>query len=173
MTLGQRDVVLPPHLILRDTIKGSVITHSWHAGKRAQTSLFIHLGLHINFAKSEFCLTAIWWGSCVGIQWTSLSLYHPTNILRSSSWLMLWYRGNLLTVHQVMYFLGKTTFCGNGHAQLFHLYHVIQSDMLMFTILLLISFFLLPFCFSSVSAPEAVSFAPESDPLAVAANQCG
>ena len=34
------------------------------------------------------------------------------------------------TVHQVMSFLGKTMFCGNGHVQLHWLCHVIRSDML-------------------------------------------
>ena len=35
-----------------------------------------------------------------------------------------------VTVHQVMSFLGKITFCGNGHAQLCQLCHVIQGDIL-------------------------------------------
>ena len=35
-----------------------------------------------------------------------------------------------VTVHQVMSFLGKANFCTNGHSQLWHLHHVIQSDML-------------------------------------------
>ena len=33
-------------------------------------------------------------------------------------------------VHQVMSFFDKSTFCVNGHAQCFKLYHVLQSDML-------------------------------------------
>ena len=35
-----------------------------------------------------------------------------------------------VTVHKVMSFLGKANFCTNGHSQLCHLCHVIQSDML-------------------------------------------
>ena len=35
-----------------------------------------------------------------------------------------------VTVHKVMSFLGKANFCTNGHSQLWHLCHVIQSDML-------------------------------------------
>ena len=35
-----------------------------------------------------------------------------------------------VTVHKVMSFLGKANFCTNGHSQLHHLCHVIQSDML-------------------------------------------
>ena len=35
-----------------------------------------------------------------------------------------------LIVHRVMSFLGKANFCTNGHTQLQHLCHVIQSDML-------------------------------------------
>ena len=36
----------------------------------------------------------------------------------------------LVTVHWVMSFLGKASFCANGHSQLQRLCHVIQSDML-------------------------------------------
>ena len=35
-----------------------------------------------------------------------------------------------MTVHRVMSFLGKANFCINGHSQLQHLCHVIQSNML-------------------------------------------
>ena len=35
-----------------------------------------------------------------------------------------------VTVCKVMSFLGKANFCTNGHSQLCHLCHVIQSDML-------------------------------------------
>ena len=35
-----------------------------------------------------------------------------------------------VTVHKVMSFLGKASFCTNAHSQLHHLCHVIQSDML-------------------------------------------
>ena len=35
-----------------------------------------------------------------------------------------------VTVHKVMSFLGKANFCTNGHSQLQHLCHVIQSDVL-------------------------------------------
>ena len=35
-----------------------------------------------------------------------------------------------VTVHKVMSFLGKATFCTNGHYQLHCLCHIIQSDML-------------------------------------------
>ena len=41
---------------------------------------------------------------------------------------LLWTRH--VTVHRVMSFLGKANFCTNGHSQLCHLCHVIQSDML-------------------------------------------
>ena len=36
----------------------------------------------------------------------------------------------LVTVYQVMSFLGKATFCANCHSQLQRLWYVIQSDML-------------------------------------------
>ena len=48
------------------------------------------------------------------IQQLALSLLHTPHV----------------TVHKVMSFLGKTNFCTNGHSQLWHLCHVIQSDML-------------------------------------------
>ena len=35
-----------------------------------------------------------------------------------------------VTVCKVMFFLGKANFCTNGHSQLHHLCHIIQSDML-------------------------------------------
>ena len=35
-----------------------------------------------------------------------------------------------VTVNKVMSFLGKANFCTNCHSQLWHLCHVIQSDML-------------------------------------------
>ena len=48
------------------------------------------------------------------IQQPALSLFHTPHV----------------TVHKVMSFLGKANFCTNGHSQLWHLCHVIQSDML-------------------------------------------
>ena len=41
---------------------------------------------------------------------------------------LLW--THIVTVCRVMSFLGKANFCINGHSQLWHLCHVIQSDML-------------------------------------------
>ena len=35
-----------------------------------------------------------------------------------------------VTVHMVMSFLGKANFCTSGHFKLWHLCHVIQSDLL-------------------------------------------
>ena len=59
-----------------------------------------------------------------------------------------------VTVKQAMSFLGQATFCADGHAQLHHLCHVIQSDILkVFHLYTFIYFHSLSFC--CASAPEA------------------
>ena len=50
--------------------------------------------------------------------WTCFYLCHLTNILRYSSWFILYYKGNVVQSIRVISFLGKTTFCANGHAYL-------------------------------------------------------
>ena len=47
-----------------------------------------------------------------------------------------------VTFCQVISFLGKNTFCANGHAKIYQLYHVINSDMLnVYHSLILLFFF--------------------------------
>ena len=94
-------------------------------------SLLVHLGLHINFSKSDlhlyqtFCFLGLCWDTLhmsisfppdklADIQQLALSLLQPPHV----------------TVHRVMSFLGKANFCTNDHSQLQHLCCVIQSDML-------------------------------------------
>ena len=53
------------------------------------------------------------------LRFTPSTAIHNTLLLRQS-----------ITAQQVMSFLGKTTLCASGHAQLYWLCYVIQSDML-------------------------------------------
>ena len=94
-------------------------------------SLLGHLGLHINFSKSDLCLSqsftflGLCWDTVhmlvslppdklADIQQLALSLLHTPHVM----------------VRKVMSFLGKANFCINGHSQLWQLCRVIQSDML-------------------------------------------
>ena len=111
-----------------------VLVHSKQAGKWAHLflcSLLIRLGLHINFSKLDLCLSQSF--TFLGLCWDTvcMSVSLPPDKLADIQQLAL----SLLctphvTVHKVMSFLGKTNFCTNGHSQLWHLCHVIQSDML-------------------------------------------
>ena len=111
-----------------------VLVHSKKAGKRAHLflcSLLVHLGLHINFSKSDLCFshTFTFLGLCWDIVCMLVSL--PPDKLADIQQLalsLLWTPH--VTVHKVMSFLGKANFCTNGHSQLQHFCCVIQSDML-------------------------------------------
>ena len=94
-------------------------------------SLLVHLGLHINFSKLDLHLSQSF--TFLGLCWDTvrMSVFLPPDKLADIQQLAL----SLLhtphvTVRKVMSFLGKTYFCTNGHSQLWHLCHVIQSDML-------------------------------------------
>ena len=110
-----------------------LICSKW-TGKRAYLflcSLYVCLGLHINFSKSDLCLSQ----SCtfLGLCWdtVSMSVSLPPNKLADIQQLAL---SLLWTLHvpicRVMSLLGKANFCTNGHSQLHHLCCVIQNDML-------------------------------------------
>ena len=83
---------------------------------------------HILF-KSELHLTAVLLFKTVLGCSVHVCLYHLKNLLRSSSWLMLCYRGNLLQSIRLC-LLGSTTLCPSGHGHLHWLHHVLKSDML-------------------------------------------
>ena len=110
-----------------------VLVSSKWAAKRAHLflcSLLVCLGLHINFSKSDLCLsqTFCFLELCWDTVHMSVSL--PPDKLAAIQLLAL----SLLqtphvTVHRVMSFLGKANFCTNGHFKLWHICHVIQSDM--------------------------------------------
>ena len=111
-----------------------VLVHSKWAGKRASLfscSLLVYLGLHINFSKSDLCLTQTF--CFLGLCWDTvhMSVSLPPDKLADIQQLAL----SLLhtqhgTVHRVMSFLVKANFCTNGHSQLWHLCCVIQRDIL-------------------------------------------
>ena len=111
-----------------------VLVHSKQAVKRAHLflcSLLVCLGIHINFSKSDlyFTQTFCFLGLCWDTVHMSVSL--PPDKLADMQWLALsLLQGQHVTVHSVMSSLGKANFCTNGHSQLWHLCHVIQSNML-------------------------------------------
>ena len=111
-----------------------VLIHSKWVGKRAclfLCSLLVCLGLHINFSKSDLCLSQSF--TFLGLCWDTvcMSVSLPPDKLADIQQLalsLLWTPH--VTVCKVMSFLGKANFCTNGHSQLHCICHVIQSDML-------------------------------------------
>ena len=99
-----------------------VLIHSKWAGKRAHLflcSLLVHLGLHINFSKSDLHLSQIF--SFSGLCWDTvcMSVSLPPDKLADIQQLALsLLRTPHVTVCRVMCFLGKANFCTNGHSQL-------------------------------------------------------
>ena len=111
-----------------------VLVCSKWAGKRAHLflcSLLVYLGLHINFSKSDLCLTQTF--CFLGLCWDTvhMSVSLPPDKLADIQQLALsLLQTPYVTVCRVMSFLGKANFCTKGHSQLWHLCHVNQSDML-------------------------------------------
>ena len=92
-------------------------------------SLLVHLGLQINFSKSELHLTPCFFELCWGMVHMCVSL--PSGKLDG-----MWHlahsllQGHSVTVCQGMSFLGKADFYANGHSKLCWWWCVIESDML-------------------------------------------
>ena len=111
-----------------------VLVHSTWASKRAHSllcSLLVRLGLHINFSKSDLCLTQTF--CFLELCWDTvhMSVSLPPDKLVDIQHLALSLLQNQhVTVHRAMYFLGEANLCTNGQSQLWNLCHVIQSDML-------------------------------------------
>ena len=111
-----------------------VLVCSKWAGKRVclfLCSLLVCLGVHINFPKSDLCLSQSF--TFLGLCWDTVCMLVslPPDKLADIQQLAL----SLLctphvTVCKVMSFLVRANFCTNGHSQLWHLCRVIQSDML-------------------------------------------
>ena len=94
-------------------------------------SLLVRLGLHINFSKSDLCLTQTF--CFLGLCWNTvhMSVSLPPDKLADIEQLAVsLLQSQHVTVHWVMSFLGNANFCTNCHSQLWHLCHVIQRDML-------------------------------------------
>ena len=111
-----------------------VLACSKWTSKRARAflcSLLVRFGLHINFSKSDLCLTQTF--CFLGLYWDtvhmSLSLL-PDKLADIQQLSLSLLQSQHATVHRVMSFLGKANFCTNGHSQLWFLCCVIQSDML-------------------------------------------
>ena len=109
-----------------------VLVHSKQAGKRACSflcSLLVRLGLHINFSKSNLCLTQTF--GFLGLCWDTVhmsvsSLTDKLADIQQLAHSLL--QSPHVTVCRVMSFLGKANFCTSGHSQLWCLCLVIQSD---------------------------------------------
>ena len=91
-----------------------VPVHSKWAGKRACSflcSLLIRLGLHINFSKSDLCLTQTFF--FLGLCWDTvhMSVSLPSDKVADIQQLALsLLQSQCVTVHRVMSFLGKANF---------------------------------------------------------------
>ena len=94
-------------------------------------SLLVRLGLHINFSKSDLCLSQSF--TFLGLCWDTVYMLvslPPDKLADIQQLAISLLRTAHVTVCKVMSFLGKANFCTNGHSQLCCLFHVIQSDML-------------------------------------------
>ena len=97
-----------------------VLVCSKWAGKRAHLflcSLLVCLGLHINFSKSDLCLTQTF--CFLGLCWDTvhMSVSLPLDQVADIQQLalsLLWTQH--VTVCMVMSFLGKANSCTNGHS---------------------------------------------------------
>ena len=111
-----------------------VLIHSKWVGKRAclfLCSLLVHLGLHINFSKSDLCLSQSF--TFLGLCWDTVPMLvslPPDKLADSQQLALSLLQTPHVTVCKVMSFLGKANFCTNGHSQFCHLCCLIQSDML-------------------------------------------
>ena len=111
-----------------------VLVHSKWAGKRAclfLCSLLVRLGFHINFSKSDLCLSQTF--CFLGLCWDTvcMSVSSPPDKLADIQQLALsLLQSQHVTFCKVMSFLGKTKVCTSGHSLKWDLCHVIQSDML-------------------------------------------
>ena len=145
----------------------------WQESSNFLYSLLVHLGLHIKFfRKSISHHRFLLLGLCLNKVDMSVSLWSNklTEIQQlAHALLQRW----PVTIHQVMLFLGKTTFCANGHAQLRWLCCVIQIDM--FNVHHSLAHLFLSFHLSSsysTSAPNNVSVMPVSGSLVISCCWC-
>ena len=106
-----------------------VLVCSKQAGKRAHLflcSLLVHLGLHINFYKSDLHLSQSF--TFLGLCWDTVYMLVPLpldKLAEIQQLALALLQTPHVTVCKVMSFLGKANFCTNGHSQLWHLCRVI------------------------------------------------
>ena len=111
-----------------------VLIHSKWVGKRTRLflcSLLVRLGLHINFFKSDLCLSQSF--TFLGLCWDTVHMLvslPPDKLADIQQLALSLLHTPHVTLHKVMSFLGKANFCTNDHSQLCCLCHVIQSDTL-------------------------------------------
>ena len=98
-----------------------VLICSKQVGKRAclfLCSLLVHLGLHINFSKSDLCLSQTFTFLVLCWDTVHMSVCLPPDKLADIQQLalsLLWTQH--VTVCKVLSFLGRANFCTNGHPQ--------------------------------------------------------
>ena len=138
-------------------------------------SLLVCLGLHINFPS--LTLTSLRHFVFGGLCWDTvhMSVYLPPNKLADIQQLALsMLKTQPVTIHQIVAFFAKASFCANGHSQLQQLCYVIHSDMLSVYCFPAHLFSSVPFSFFSFASARAViSFTTESGSLTISASQCG
>ena len=99
-----------------------VLVCSKWAGKRAclfLCSLLVRLGLHINFSKSDLCLSQSF--TFLGLCWDTVHMLvslPPDKLADIQQLALSLLHTPHVTIHKVMSFLGKANFCINGHSQL-------------------------------------------------------
>ena len=99
-----------------------VLVPSKWAGKRAclfLCSLLVHLGLHINFSKSDLCLSQSF--TFLGLCWDTVSMsvsLLPDKLADIQQLALSLLCTPHVTVQKVMSFLCSANFCTNGHSQL-------------------------------------------------------
>ena len=97
-----------------------VLVHSKQVGKRAclfLCSFLVCLGLHINFSKLELCLSQSF--TFLGLCWDTVHMLVsllPDKLADIQQLALSLLQTPHVTVHKVMSFLGKATFCTNGHS---------------------------------------------------------
>ena len=94
-------------------------------------SLLVHLGLYINFSKSDLCLNQIFCFLGLCLDTVNMLVSLPPDKLTDMQQLALsLLQTHPVTVCWVMTFLGKANFCAICHPHLQRKCHVILSDML-------------------------------------------
>ena len=147
------------------------LVHSKLAGKRAclfLCSLLVWHGLHINFSKSDFCITQTFW--ILGLCWDTvcMSVSLPADKLVDIQQLALSFLQNQhVTVHRVMSFLGKANYVPMATPNCGTCVMSFRVTCYMFTILPPFIFLGSFFPFLVMSTRTVISFATEASSFAI------